>query len=66
MFRPEQLDLVGRLAGNIALGCFASRSYVDAHGVPASLDEASARPRHHRLRPQRLGRARLPVPWIPG
>ncbi|MEZ4473504.1 MAG: LysR family transcriptional regulator [bacterium] len=43
MFRPEQLDLVGRLAGNIALGCFASRSYVDAHGVPASLDEALGR-----------------------
>lgn len=40
MFRPEQLDLVAKKVGVIEIGFFASRSYVDRCGVPASPADA--------------------------
>ncbi|MDA8870335.1 LysR family transcriptional regulator [Rhizobiaceae bacterium] len=36
MVRPSQLDLVQRHVGDVALGLFAHRSWIDAHGVPAT------------------------------
>jgi DNA-binding transcriptional LysR family regulator len=37
MVRPAQVDLVARKAGVIELGLFATRSWIDHHGAPASL-----------------------------
>jgi len=34
MYRPEQLDVVARLLGEIELGLFATKSYVAQHGAP--------------------------------
>lgn len=39
MFRPEQLDLVTRHLGDIALGMFASRDYIARRGMPRQPDE---------------------------
>jgi DNA-binding transcriptional LysR family regulator len=39
MFRPEQEVLVAQRIGNINLGLHARRSYLDARGTPATLDE---------------------------
>ena len=36
MYRPRQLDMVTRHLGDISLGMFAARSYVDRHGVPTT------------------------------
>jgi len=36
MYRPKQLDLVTQYLGEIALGVFASRDYLDRHGRPDS------------------------------
>lgn len=38
MTRPTQSELTGRRVANLALGLFAHRSWLDAHGPPASLD----------------------------
>lgn len=37
MFRPQQLDLVAKKVGDVALGFFASRSYLKRHGAPSSV-----------------------------
>jgi DNA-binding transcriptional LysR family regulator len=34
MVRPEQLDMVTRHVGDLEMGLFAARSYIDRHGVP--------------------------------
>ncbi|MDQ2090023.1 LysR family transcriptional regulator [Marimonas arenosa] len=34
MYRPEQLDIVARYLGDIELGLFAARSYVERRGLP--------------------------------
>lgn len=39
MYRPTQLDLVTQHIGDIPLGVFAARSYVDARGVPQSAED---------------------------
>ena len=36
MYRPRQLDMVARHLGDIPLGMFAARRYVDRHGAPTS------------------------------
>lgn len=43
MYRPEQLDMVTKHLGDIALGMFGSRSYLDRKGAPVGLDDL----RHH-------------------
>ena len=37
MYRPEQLEIVARYLGDIALGVFASKSYAERHGLPDSV-----------------------------
>ena len=39
MYRPTQLDLVTQHIGDIPLGVFASKSYLDSHGMPQSSEE---------------------------
>jgi len=41
MVRPRQGALVARQIGQVALGLHAHRRYLEAHGVPRSLDEVS-------------------------
>ncbi|MEN0060683.1 MAG: LysR family transcriptional regulator [Myxococcota bacterium] len=36
-FRPSQLDLRAKRCGSVAIGFFATRGYLDTHGVPDSL-----------------------------
>lgn len=37
MFRPQQLELVAKKVGEVALGFFASRTYLKRHGAPMSV-----------------------------
>lgn len=39
MYRPEQLDIVTRHIGDIRIGAFAARSYLDRAGFPASPED---------------------------
>jgi DNA-binding transcriptional LysR family regulator len=39
MTRPSQSALVARRVGDVELGCYAHRRYLDRRGVPASLEE---------------------------
>lgn len=39
MFRPEQLDVTTKYLGNVALGMFASKSYIQEKGQPKHIDE---------------------------
>lgn len=39
MYRSEQLDVITQNLGNIQLGMFASRSYLDKHGRPETFEE---------------------------
>lgn len=39
LFEPTQLDLVARKIGDVALGFYASRSYLEARGIPRSIEE---------------------------
>ncbi len=39
MYRPTQLDIVTRHIGDLGLGVFAARSYLDRAGVPECLDD---------------------------
>ncbi|MBV0913699.1 LysR family transcriptional regulator [Anianabacter salinae] len=39
MYRPTQLDMVTRHVGDIALGIFAARSYLDRHGRPETTQD---------------------------
>lgn len=39
MYRPQQLDIVTRHLGDIAIGVCATRSYLDRHGRPTSIEE---------------------------
>jgi DNA-binding transcriptional LysR family regulator len=39
MYRPTQLDLVTQHIGDIPLGVFASKSYIEEHGVPHSIED---------------------------
>lgn len=39
MYRPTQNDVIAKHLGNLELGAFASRSYVDRRGMPESLDD---------------------------
>ncbi len=39
MYRPDQLDIVARHLGDVALGLFGAKSYFDRRGRPATLDE---------------------------
>jgi DNA-binding transcriptional LysR family regulator len=41
MFRPQQLDLVARKVGLVRVGLFASKSYLERHGAPTSLEDAA-------------------------
>lgn len=41
MYRPQQLDIVTRHLGDISIGVCASRSYLERHGKPRSVDELS-------------------------
>lgn len=43
MYRPEQLDMVTKHLGDIRLGMFASRAYLDRKGYPRDADDL----RHH-------------------
>lgn len=45
MYRPAQLDLVAKHLGEVPLGFFATREYLDRHGRPATLAELKG----HRL-----------------
>ncbi len=38
-FRPTEPDLVARRLGEAAWGVFASRAYIDAHGIPKTIDD---------------------------
>ncbi|WP_333712614.1 LysR family transcriptional regulator [Yoonia sp.] len=42
MFRPTQLDLITKHLGDVTLGFFAAKSYLDARGRPATLDDLLA------------------------
>ena len=37
--RPRQAELVARRTGDLVLGLYASRAYVEAHGAPETLEE---------------------------
>lgn len=39
MYRPEQLDVISRKIGDLELGMFASRSYIERRGMPESLED---------------------------
>lgn len=39
MFRPTQLDLIAKKAADLEMGFFASRAYLDRHGLPESADD---------------------------
>lgn len=39
MYRPEQLDMVTRHVGDLALGLFASTDYLDLRGRPAQFED---------------------------
>lgn len=39
MFRPRQLDLIARRVGEIPVGLFAHRDYLDRYGTPGAPDE---------------------------
>lgn len=39
MYRPTQLDLITRHLGDIALGFFASKTYIAERGLPESVDD---------------------------
>jgi DNA-binding transcriptional LysR family regulator len=39
MFRPTQLDLIAKKAAELPMGFFASRDYLDRHGIPQSVDD---------------------------
>ena len=39
MYRPEQLDVITQHLGDLALGIFAAKSYIDRCGAPATFDE---------------------------
>ena len=39
MYRSEQLDVITQHLGNIQLGMFASRTYLDKHGRPETFEE---------------------------
>lgn len=41
MYRPEQLDMVARHLGDISLGMFATRAYLERKGSPQNADELS-------------------------
>ncbi len=41
MFEPTQLDLVARRIGSVRIGLFASRRYLDRHGIPSDFDSSS-------------------------
>jgi DNA-binding transcriptional LysR family regulator len=41
MFRPTQGALVARRVGDVALKLYAHRRYIEAHGLPTTLDEAA-------------------------
>lgn len=45
MYRPRQLDMITRHVGDITLGLFASRSYIDRMGTPIVGEDL----RHHDL-----------------
>jgi DNA-binding transcriptional LysR family regulator len=45
MARPSQKALIARRIGNVKIGLFAHRSYVEAHGLPHAPSDFS----HHRL-----------------
>ncbi len=39
MYRTEQLDIVTQLLGELEIGIFAARSYLDRHGTPATMEQ---------------------------
>jgi DNA-binding transcriptional LysR family regulator len=43
MVRPEQAALVARRIGSIGIGLYATRSYIDRHGMPENVDALFAR-----------------------
>lgn len=42
LFAPEQLDLVTTKIGEVPMGLFASRSYVETHGLPRDFEQLIA------------------------
>ncbi|MCF8505769.1 MAG: LysR family transcriptional regulator [Caulobacter sp.] len=44
MIRPDQSALVARRIGTIGIGLFAHRRYVEAHGLPRTIDEIADHP----------------------
>lgn len=44
MYRPEQLELVARHLGDLKLGMFAARSYLDRAGRPEKVNDLLAHP----------------------
>lgn len=46
LFAPEQLDLIATKIGEVPLGLYASRQYIDERGTPRDLDDLIA---HHSL-----------------
>ncbi|MFA7262957.1 MAG: LysR family transcriptional regulator [Caulobacter sp.] len=44
MVRPAQSALVARRLGTVAIGLFAHRRYVEAHGLPMTIDEIADHP----------------------
>jgi DNA-binding transcriptional LysR family regulator len=43
MYRSTQLDIITQHVGEIELGLFAAKTFLEAHGVPQTLEEAFAR-----------------------
>lgn len=41
MFRPEQTQLIARRLGQVDLGMYARRDYLDRHGMPSDLNDLS-------------------------
>lgn len=39
MFRPEQLDTITRHIGDLGIGVYAAKTYLDRHGIPQTIDD---------------------------
>ena len=39
MYRPDQLDMIARHVGDLPLGMYAARSYLERHGTPQTLEQ---------------------------
>lgn len=63
MFRPDQLDIVARHLGELPLGLYAARAYLDRHGRPAAPGEVFERDLVGYDRDDRLIRGMRALGW---